>query len=129
MARQAGVLVVEDDTAVGQVVADLLADEGYQVRWATDGQAALAVLEGWRPDVIVLDLTMPVMDGRAFRAAQQRLAKEVARVPVVVLSGLRQAHATAEELGAAAALTKPFDLDELVTTIERVLEQQPSPVW
>src|SRR5205823_2874824 len=99
MAKPARVLVVEDEASVGQVVVDVLADEGHEVRWATNGRDALALLDHWRPDVIVLDLMMPVMDGRAFRAAQQRLPDTVARVPVVVLSGMREARATADELG------------------------------
>ena len=122
MAKPARVLVVEDEASVGQVVVDVLADEGHEVRWATNGRDALALLDHWRPDVIVLDLMMPVMDGRAFRAAQQRLPDTVARVPVVVLSGMREARATAEELGAAAVLAKPFELEELVETVGQVLE-------
>jgi DNA-binding response OmpR family regulator len=120
------VLVVEDDVSIGQVIADLLADEGYQVRWAKDGRAALAVLDEWRPDVIVLDLMMPVLDGRAFRAEQRRRGGAVAQVPVIVLSGARAARAAAAELGVAAVLTKPFDLDRLVATVGRVLEQAPT---
>ena len=122
MAKPARVLVVEDEASVGQVVVDVLADEGHEVRWATNGRDALALLDHWRPDVIVLDLMMPVMDGRAFRAAQRRLPDTVARVPVVVLSGMREARATAEELGAAAVLAKPFELEELVETVGQVLE-------
>jgi CheY-like chemotaxis protein len=126
MAKPGRVLVVEDETSVGQVVVDVLTDEGYEVRWATNGRAALALLNQWLPDAIVLDLMMPVMDGRAFRAAQRRLPGKVARVPVVVLSGMREARATAEELGAAAVIAKPFDLDDLVNTIGRVLDRLPT---
>src|SRR5262249_12141217 len=124
MTRPARVLVVEDEASVGQVVVDVLADEGLDVRWATNGRDALEVLDEWRPDVIVLDLMMPVMDGRAFRAAQRCLPGAVAEVPVVVLSGMREARATAEELGATAVLAKPFDLDDLVDTISQVLGRQ-----
>jgi CheY-like chemotaxis protein len=123
MARPGRVLVVEDEASVGQVVADVLADEGHEVRWATNGRDALALLDQWRPDVIVLDLMMPVMDGRAFRAAQRLLPGTVARVPLVVLSGMREARATAEELGATAVLAKPFELQDLVDTIGRVLDR------
>ena len=120
MATPKRVLVVDDEPSVAQVVVDALADEGYEVRWAANGREALAVLGAWLPDLIVLDLMMPVMDGRAFRAAQRRLPGAAARVPVLVLSGMREARATAEALG-AAALTKPFDLDDLVATVDRLL--------
>jgi DNA-binding response OmpR family regulator len=86
----------------------------------------LAVLRDWCPDVIVLDLMLPVLDGRAFRAEQGRLPGAAAWVPVIVLSGAREARAVAEELGAAAAITKPFDLDELVATVGRVLDRLPA---
>lgn len=123
MPRAGRVLVVDDEPSVGQVVADVLRDEGYDVHWATNGREALAELQDWLPDVIVLDLMMPVMDGRTFRAAQRQLPGERARVPVVVLSGMHEAHATAEELAAARVIAKPFDLDELVRTIGDLLTQ------
>jgi len=116
------VLVVDDEPSVAQVIVDALADEGYEVRWAANGREALAALGAWLPDLIVLDLMMPVMDGRAFRAAQRCLSGAAAQVPVLVLSGMREARATAEALNAAAVLTKPFDLDDLVATVGRLLK-------
>lgn len=121
MPEQGRVLVIEDDSAVGRVVADALADEGYEVRWARNGREGLAALAGWLPDLIVLDLMMPVMDGWAFHAAQQRLAGEAARVPVLVLSGARELAAKAAALDAVATITKPFDLEEIVQMVARVI--------
>jgi CheY-like chemotaxis protein len=111
------VLVVEDEDAVGQIVVDTLADEGYEVRRARNGREGLELLDDWRPDVILLDLMMPVMDGWAFRAEQCRRGGPAAAVPVVVISGTRDARARAADLGAVAAITKPFDLDEVVATV------------
>ncbi len=122
MATPKRVLVVDDEPSVAQVIVDALADEGYEVRWAANGREALAALGAWLPDLIVLDLMMPVMDGRAFRAAQRCLSGAAAQVPVLVLSGMREARATAEALNAAAVLTKPFDLDDLVATVGRLLK-------
>jgi CheY-like chemotaxis protein len=65
------VLVVDDDELIRDTLATALADEGYAVRVAADGRAALDSLHEWRPDLIVLDLMMPEMDGYAFRAAQR----------------------------------------------------------
>jgi DNA-binding response OmpR family regulator len=126
MPKTGRVLIVEDEPAVGQVAAAVLIDEGHEVRWVANGRDGLAVLIEWRPDVIVLDLMMPVMDGRTFRAEQRRLTGPAARAPVIVLSGAREARAVADEMGAVAAITKPFDLDELVTTVGRVLDRQAS---
>ena len=120
------VLIVEDEDAVGQVVADVLADEGYEVRRARNGREGLDVLQAWLPRLIVLDLMMPEMDGWTFRAEQRRLGGQVAAVPVIVLSGAREARARAGELGAVQAISKPFDLDEVVAAVGR-WSQPPSP--
>ena len=113
------VLVVEDEDTIGQVVVDALADEGYEVRRARNGREALELLQGWLPRLILLDLMMPVMDGWAFRAEQRRLAGEAGSVPVIVLSGAREARARAAGLGAVEALSKPFDLNQVIAAVGR----------
>jgi DNA-binding response OmpR family regulator len=121
----ARVLVIEDEESLGGVLADLLADEGYEVRWVRNGRDGLRALQEWRPSVVLLDLMMPVLDGWGFRAAQRRLRSDLAGVPVVVLSAARQARAEAQRLDAAAAIPKPFDLEQIPTTIAQVLQRHP----
>lgn len=121
MAEGRRILVVEDEEGISRVVADLLSDEGYAVRTAANGTEALALLRAWRPDAIVLDMMMPVMDGWAFRAAQRALPNGLAAIPIVVLSAARDAAAHAAALGAAAAIPKPFDLDDVLTAVARAL--------
>lgn len=115
------ILVVEDDDAIALVLEDLLTGEGYLVDRAAHGAAALSMLESFQPHVIVLDLMMPVLDGWGFRAAQRSLTPELARIPIVVLSGARDAADAAEELGASALVVKPFGLDALLEAIARAL--------
>jgi DNA-binding response OmpR family regulator len=115
------VLVVEDEDTVGQIVTDTPMDEGYEVRRARNGREALALLGDWLPSIIVLDLMMPVMDGWRFRAEQRRLGDQISAVPVIVLSGAHDARTRAAELGAVAAIAKPFDLDEVVATVSRYI--------
>ena len=112
-------LVIEDDEAIRAVIEAVLGDEGWAVREAPGAAAALAILAEWRPDVILLDLMLPGMDAAGFRAAQRDRALAL-DVPLIVVSASRGTTARAVELGAAAALTKPFDLDELLTTVARV---------
>jgi CheY-like chemotaxis protein len=116
------VLIVEDDVTIADLLTDALRDEGYDVHRAAHGREGLAILTAWVPQVIVLDLMMPVMDGRAFRAAQRRLPSPVGEVPAIVLSGAHSARAHAEELAALAVLTKPFDLDEVLDTVARACQ-------
>jgi CheY-like chemotaxis protein len=120
------VLLVEDEDTIGQVVSDVLTLEGYEVRRARNGREALDILRDWLPRLILLDLMMPVMDGWAFRAAQRQLVGEAARVPVIVLSGAREVRARAAELGAVEALSKPFDLSQVIAAVGRWIESDPS---
>ena len=117
------VLVVDDDALIRDTLATALGDEGYAVRVAHNGRAALVTIESWRPDVIVLDLMMPVMDGQTFRAAQRSVA-DTAQIPVIVLSATHEVHGRAANLGAAAIFAKPFDLGALLEVIARLLADQ-----
>ncbi|MEV7028464.1 response regulator, partial [Kitasatospora sp. NPDC093558] len=77
------VLVVDDDPEVRAAVEDGLAIEGYQVRGAADGLAALTEVASWQPDAMVLDLLMPVLDGLA---VCRRLRALGDRIPILVLT-------------------------------------------
>lgn len=117
---EARILVVDDDALIRDTLATALGDEGYAVHVAGDGRAALNSIGVWRPDVIVLDLMMPVMDGAMFRA-EQRSTADTAEIPVIVLSAAHEVQARAAALDAAAIFTKPFDLGALLDAIARVL--------
>jgi CheY-like chemotaxis protein len=123
MAAPCAVLLVEDDDPIREVFAEMLSLEGFAVRTAANGREALAVLHQWRPDVILLDLDMPEMDGRAFRAEQRRLP-QLAAIPVVVLSAVTHA-ASVAELQVAEVLRKPCNIEALVTAIRRVIDGWP----
>ena len=111
------VLLVDDDDSIRRPVCQVLTDEGYEVREATNGREAMAVLGEWEPDVILLDLLMPEMDGWTFLAEQQEHST-LRHIPVVVMSGRH--NLGSGELPAADALTKPFILTRLLDTLERV---------
>ena len=113
------VLVVDDDPSIQGFLAEALADEGYEVRTASNGREALAVLEIWRPDLILLDLMMPEMDGWTFRA-EQRTTPGVSDVPVIMLSAARDLDARTRALEPVQVFSKPFDLEVLLGTIERL---------
>ena len=123
MADTRRVLVVDDDPGIRSVISEALVEEGWEVRSAGDGRQALGVLRAWRPDAILLDLMMPVMDGWKFREVQRRLPDGLGDVPLIVLSAAREVSAHADALGAAVALPKPFDLDGVIEAVDRVLHR------
>src|SRR5262245_29584502 len=111
-------MVVEDDDALSSLMVALLEDEGYEIRVAPDGAQAVSVLETWHPNVIVLDLRMPRMDGWRFREAQ-RANPDLCDIPVVVVSALTNLPEHVAGLDAAAVVAKPFELDVLLAAIAR----------
>jgi CheY-like chemotaxis protein len=120
LAMQKSILVVEDDIDIRESLAYLLADEGYEVACAGDGREALSYLhDGHTPSLILLDIMMPGMDGLAFREAQQQ-EPALAAIPVVALSASSSLAHRAKSMGAAAALQKPFHVEQLVKVIEQV---------
>jgi CheY-like chemotaxis protein len=109
------VLVIDDDPHIRQVIAYTLGDEGYQVDEAGDGRAALEVLGRQRPDVILLDMKMPDMDGWEFaRLCRERYGR---RVPIIVLTAATDAAHRAADINAEGYVSKPFDLDVLVERV------------
>jgi CheY-like chemotaxis protein len=111
------VLIVEDDADLRDMMAQLLRLEGLHAVTAANGQEALEYLRGHPPpNVILLDLMMPVMDGWQFRREQQRDA-ELANVPVIVLSALDPTRAA--DIAMNAFLKKPLDFDRLLELVRR----------
>lgn len=112
-------MVIDDDAATARMISLALREEGYAVRSASDGEDALSKLEPEAPDIIVLDLEMPGMNGRAF---YRELRARGLEMPVVIVSGFG-AHAGQRELGADTYLTKPFNPDDLLDKVRELLDQ------
>lgn len=115
------VLVIEDDPAVGDMLLMVLEVEGFIVDVATDGHAGLDLARSCRPDVIVLDVMMPRIDGWAVAEALQQ-DPDLASVPIVFCTSKADADSTWRgwRLGAASYLTKPFDNEALISELLRV---------
>ena len=112
----ATVLVVEDDEDSRNVLLAVLASEGYHAIGARNGLEGLQQARVVHPDIILLDLQMPVMDGVSFRRNQARYP-EIASIPVICVSALHNAHAIAREAGAVDCVTKPVDFDHLLKLV------------
>lgn len=115
----ARILIVDDEAFIRLYLEEVLADEGHEVLSAANGAEALRLLrEGPRPDLILLDLMMPVMNGWEFRGAQAT-EPDLAGIPVVILSGAGDVQAEARRLGVAAFVTKPFLPANLLQAIQQ----------
>jgi CheY-like chemotaxis protein len=122
------VLVVDDESTIRELVAEALRESGYVVETAPNGAAALEVIRGFVPHAIVLDLMMPRLDGVGF-VQMLRLNPRVADVPVLLVTAAYAGYTAAEQVGARAFLSKPFELDRLVELVgELVGAQVPPPI-
>jgi two-component system response regulator MprA len=113
------ILVVDDDASIRQLTMSVFQDEGYEVRVASDGRVALSIVQNEAPRLVVLDLQMPIMDGRTFFRA---LRAEGYSAPVLLLSAYGAEKAKAE-LGADDAIEKPYDIDELLGRAQALLQR------
>jgi len=111
------VLAVDDDPAILQLVADTLRDDGIEVEQASNGLEALDRLDRIQPDAIVLDLEMPVMDGRTF---YRQLRASGRGIPVLILSA-HGARTARTQLGADAAIEKPFRAAALLDQVRTIV--------
>lgn len=113
------VLVAEDDASVRLTLQYVLMDEGFDVVFAEDGEAALEMALSSHPDVILLDQIMPKMDGKEVLQALRK-DESTRSIPVVVLSGMDRG--PAEEWPGAHFVGKPFSPDHLIERIRTLLD-------
>lgn len=112
------VLVVDDEYAIADLLAELLGDEGYRVITASDGAHALRAVANETPDCALIDLMMPRMNGIELIKAMQADPR-LAEVPVILMSAAMRSHYLAE-LGISGVLQKPFTLPELLSLIDKI---------
>ena len=110
------ILVVDDDSDSRTLLEMALSTSGYVVETAVNGRDALVSARRHRPNLILLDLAMPVMDGFAFRAEQLRDAT-LSAIPVICVSGRHDAARVSRRMQVAGCIPKPFDLHELMNAV------------
>jgi CheY-like chemotaxis protein len=114
------VLVVEDDESIRNVIADVLEERGFRVQSAANGVEALACLDKMHPDVMVLDLLMPVMHGWDF---METYADKTGgnQIPIVVVSVNPALPRSFNHFGVHRVIAKPFDVDDLLNAVDDAL--------
>ena len=121
MAERSRILVVDDEPQITRVLKTTLQAQGYEVKTATDGEAALNLSMDWIPDLIVTDLSMPLMSGIELC----RLVRERSQVPIIVLSVREEERnkIAALDAGADDYVTKPFSVNELLARVRANLRR------
>jgi two-component system alkaline phosphatase synthesis response regulator PhoP len=117
------ILVIDDEPSIGRVVQFKLQQEGFKVRVATDGLEGLAYMKEEKPDLILLDLMMPGMDG--FEVCRRlRASPETVTTPVIILSarGQEMDRIRGIELGVLDFFTKPFSPKKLLERVKEVFK-------
>jgi CheY-like chemotaxis protein len=113
------ILVVDNDSAMLELLTMVLGHQGYLVDTASNGEDAFRRIEDHRPDLVLLDLQMPILDGRSFARILHERGISL-KVVVVSTFGMTSL-ADASEIGAVGHLSKPFHLDDLLATVKQNL--------
>jgi DNA-binding response OmpR family regulator len=119
----AKILIVDDDEKVTTLLERFLSSKRYQVTAINESSKAIHTARSLHPDLFILDIMMPPPDG--FTLTQMlRADPDFARTPILIITALDNSNSKAATFGADDYLTKPFDLDELISRIEALLPNQ-----
>ena len=123
-ATQKTILVVDDEDGVRESVREALSDEGYRVVDTADGTEVLRIINEQRPELVLLDIWMPQMDGIGLL---KEIKSQKPDINVVMVSGHGNIHTavTATKFGAFDFIEKPVSLDGLLSTVQRALGELP----
>jgi len=117
------ILIVEDNRDMQFLLSNILKSEGYEVLTAGDGRKALKKIKEWSPDLVLLDIQLPVMDGMAVLEEIKKTNKNPVAIMLTAYGNIKGA-VQAMKLGALEYITKPFDNDELLIVVKRALQAQ-----
>lgn len=124
--RSRRVLIVEDTEDISVILRSLFQDAGYEVAEARDGLAGLSAVTRFRPDVVLLDLGLPLLPGEdVLRELRRR--PNCRDLPVVIVTAQRSTPAGLEHLGVSAIIAKPFDLEEVLGVVDQILSEAARP--
>lgn len=123
----ADILIVEDDAELAETLGELLALEGHTTRIAFDGQEGMRAMEEHLPELILLDIEMPVLDGPGMACAA--LARDAGRelIPIIISSGYADIDAVAARVGTPYRIPKPCSLSALVKLVDVALTERKAP--
>lgn len=112
----ARILIVEDDPAIRSLLVDTLEEVGHEMLVAADGQTGVALARDAHPDLVLMDLRLPVLDG-ATATRILKAERATSHIPIIAMSAAARLRADASDLPADGTLEKPFDLDVLLGVV------------
>ncbi|MBX3154774.1 MAG: response regulator [Deltaproteobacteria bacterium] len=123
----ADVLIIDDDPDSADVLASVMQAQGHEVRVGYDGQEGMNLVDARRPDLVLLDVEMPVLTGpgMAHRMFVHDMGLEM--IPIILLSGVHNLTEVAAQVGTPYYLLKPYPLAKLVALLKRVLVERVAP--
>jgi CheY-like chemotaxis protein len=118
------VLVVDDSNLNRTIIVEFLKSKGFRILEAADGKEALDIIREQNPDLVLLDLIMPVMDGFE---AMELLQKDKNEIPIIIITAYIKdnTYRRCKELGAVGFLNKPIKMHELYNIISEILDKKP----
>lgn len=121
MNEQRKILVCDDDPGVAGVLTVILKEEGFLINILSHGKGIQKRIQEFKPDLILLDVMMPGIDGKEITKILKR-ERETAKIPIIIFSALQNCAQIAKDIGADDFLPKPFDISDLVLKIKKYLD-------
>ena len=121
--RPPTVLIVDDEPDIVTLMAEVLTDAGYRIVTARSAEEGLRVAAKERPDVILLDVSLPDMRGDEFARVYRERTPASDRAAIILTTAYADAATIAKRSGADGFLAKPFDLDDLITCVEAAVQR------
>lgn len=125
MAQKKKLLIVDDQNGIRVLLMEVFSSEGYETFQASNGKLALEIVKNKQPDLVLLDMKIPGMDGLEILKQIRKIDTEI-KVIMMTAYGELDMIKEAMELGALAHFTKPFDIDELRIAVNKLLHHDPS---
>ncbi|WP_027909523.1 PleD family two-component system response regulator [Pseudomonas sp. URMO17WK12:I4] len=114
------ILIVDDEYLIADILGYAMEDEGYMVVKASNGRRGLEVLDRERPELVITDFMMPVMDGLEFARAV-RARPDSAELPIILMSGAQGSVGRASPELFAAVFDKPFDINQVIAKVKELI--------
>ncbi|MBT3392403.1 MAG: response regulator [Elusimicrobiaceae bacterium] len=115
------ILIVEDEFQIIKLITAILSQKGYEIDYCENGRDAIAKMQDFKPDLVLMDIMLPGIDGKTL-AKQMLSIRDLASIPVIIISSLKDANTLfSDSQQVRGVVSKPFKQQTLVDAVEKVL--------